>query len=192
MLRIAGENALGTITEPLTLDAYAALRQADDRYVTELVRGIVVREPRPGRLHGRTQVRLGHLLQSWADAYGDAEVTAGSGYVLADDPATVRGPDVAVVLSPAPEGSRVGGWTRGAPDVAIEVLSPHDTSSAMQRKTLEYLEAGARLVWIVDPGARTVTLYRPDGTARVLREDDTLEGGDVLPDFGVRVGELFR
>lgn len=183
---------MGTITEPLTLEAYAALDEPDDGYLTELVRGIVVREPRPGWLHGRTQIRLGHLLQSWADAHGDAEVTAESGYVLAEEPATVRGPDVAVVLGPAPKRSRVGGWTQGAPDVAIEVLSPHDTSSAMQRKTLQYLEVGARLVWIVDPGARTVTVYRPDGTARVLREDDTLEGGDVLPDFGGRVGELFR
>lgn len=183
---------MGPITEPLTLEAYAALHEADDRYLTELVCGIVVREPRPGWLHGRTQIRLGHLLQSWADAHGDAEVTAESGYVLAEDPATVRGPDVAVILGPAPKRSRAGGWTQGAPDVAIEVVSPHDTSSAMQRKTLDYLEAGARLVWIVDPEARTVTAYRPDGTARLLREEDTLEGGDVLPAFSVGVGELFR
>ncbi len=61
----------------------------------------------------------------------------------------------------------------------------------MQRKTLDYLEAGARLVWIVDPIARTVTVYRPDGSARVLREDETLDGEDTLRGFSVPLSDLW-
>lgn len=55
-----------TTTEPLTLQAYAAMRESDARFVTELVRGRIEREPRPARLHGRVQVRLGHALDAWA------------------------------------------------------------------------------------------------------------------------------
>ena len=84
-----------------------------------------------------------------------------------------------------------GGWIRGAPDVVVEVLSPTDTSSRMQRKTLEYLGAGALRVWIVDPGARTVTVYRPDGSATLLRGQETLDGEDVLPGFSLDLEELF-
>ena len=179
------------VAKLMSLESYATLDEPDDRHVTELVGGMVVREPRPGRLHGRIQVRLGHALQSWADAHGRAEVTAESGYILADEPAIVRGPDVALVLDPRPTVGEPGGWTRGAPDLAVEVLSPSDSSSMIQQKTLDYLETGARIVWIVDPVARTVTTYRPDGSARLLRADETLDGEDLLPGFTLPLATLF-
>ena len=98
---------------------------------------------------------------------------------------------MAVVLEPGSSEGEPGGWFRGAPDVAAEVLSPSDTSSAMLQKTLEYLEAGARLVWIVDPDARTVTVHRPDGSANILRDHQTLTGENVLDGFAVGVAEIF-
>lgn len=174
----------------LTLSEYAALDEPDESHVTELVCGVVVREPRPGRSHGRLQARIAGLLDAWARRVG-AEVTTESGYILSDDPATVRGPDVAVVLAPGSTEDVPGGWVRGAPDVAVEVLSPSDSSTMMQRKTLDYLQAGARRVWIVDPASRTVTVYRPDGSARVLREHGMLDGEDVLEGFSVALAELF-
>jgi Uma2 family endonuclease len=174
----------------LTLEEYAALPD-EDEYVSELVRGVVVREPRPGERHGRVQVRVAAELDAWARRTG-AVVTAESGYILSEGPATLRGPDVAVVLRPRSTEGEPGGWVRGAPDVAVEVLSASNTSSAMQEKTLEYLEGGAALVWVVDPAARTVTVYRKDGSAHILREADTLEGEDVLDGFSVLVADLFR
>lgn len=179
-----------TNTALLTLAEYAALDERDDAYRSELVRGTVVREPRPSRAHGRMQVRLAYRLEAWARTH-DAEVTVESGYVLSEDPATVRGPDVAVVVGPREGRGEPGGWTRGAPDVAVEVLSPSDASSAVQRKVLEYLEAGVRLVWIVDPEAGTILVHRPDGSARLLRGDDLLGGEDVLEGFSVTLDELF-
>jgi Uma2 family endonuclease len=128
-------------------------------------------------------------LKAWARGR-HAKVTVESGYILSEDPATVRGPDVAVVLVPRSTEGEPGGWTRGAPDVVVEILTPSDTSSAIQRKTLDYLEAGARLVWLVDPDAETVTVQRPDGTANILRPHDVLTGEDVLPGFSVEVGEV--
>ena len=97
---------------------------------------------------------------------------------------------MAVVLKPRPSEGEPGGWVRDAPDVAVEVLSPSDTSSAVHQKVLEYLEAGARLVWLVDPEARTVTVHRPDGSANVLREHETLTGEGVLGGFSVEVREV--
>lgn len=181
-----------TTAETLTLEAYAALREPDERGVTELVRGRIVREPRPARLHGLLQVRLVYALEAWAESFGNAEVTAESGYILSERPATVRGPDVAVVVDPSPASDEPGGWTRGAPDLAVEVLSPSEASTAVQRKTLDYLEAGTRLVWIVDPAARTVTVYRPDGSASLLRGSETLHGENVLPSFELPLDRLFR
>jgi Uma2 family endonuclease len=174
----------------LTLAEYAALDEPDERFVSELVRGVVVREPRPGSEHGRAQVAVAHALKRWARTVG-ADVTAESGYILSDDPPTLRGPDVAVVVDPRSSRGEPGGWTRGAPDVVVEVLSPSDTSSAMQEKTLDYLNAGAKLIWLVDPTARTVTVVRADGTARILRARDTLQGEDILPGFSVAVSEFF-
>lgn len=180
-----------TETTLLTLAEYAALDEPGDEYVTELVRGVVVRELRPRRLHGLVQAELAYQLKAWAKERG-AEVTVESGYILSEEPATLRGPDVAVVLEGRSAEGQPGGWVRDAPDVAVEVLSPSDTSSAMQQKVLEYLEAHARLVWIVDPAAHTVTVHRPDGSANILREHQTLTGEDVLPGFSLEVREIFE
>lgn len=182
---------MSTETTLLTLADYAALDEPEDAYRTELVRGVVVREPRPRELHGAVQVTLAFHLKARARPRG-ARVTADSGYILFEEPATVRGPDVAVVLEPRPTEGQPGGWVRGAPEVAVEVLSPSDSSMGVQEKTLEYLEAGARLVWIVDPDAHTVTVYRPDGSANLLREHDVLEGEDVLPGFSLPAREIFE
>lgn len=181
---------MATDTTLLTLADYAALDEPEDFYVTELVRGIVVREPRPRRRHGEIQVELAFHLRAWAKPRG-ARVTVESGFVLAVDPPTVRGPDVAVTVEAPEEDEGPGGWVRGAPDVAVEILSPSDASTAIHRKTLEYLEAGARLVWIVDPEAHTVMVQRPDGSANLLRGEQTLTGEDVLEGFSLRLTELF-
>ena len=179
-----------TNTTPISVAEYAALDEHDERHLTELVRGVVVREPRPRHRHGEIQVELAFHLRAWAGTR-HAMVTAESGYILSEDPATVRGPDVAVVLERRSSEGQPGGWVRGAPDLAVEILSPSDTSSAIQQKTLEYLEAGARLVWIVDPDARTVTIYRPDGSANLLREHDRLTGEEVVVGFSLALTDVF-
>lgn len=80
----------------------------------------------------------------------------------------------------------------GAPDLAVEVLSPSDDPVDVQQKVRDYLEAGARLVWVVAPSARAVTVYRADGSARLLREGEALEGEDVLPGLHIPLAELFE
>jgi Uma2 family endonuclease len=82
------------------------------------------------------------------------------------------------------------GFLHGAPDLAIEILSPSNTVQAMKKKALDYFESGSRVVWIVDPGGRTVTVLWPDGSETTIT--DTLTGEDVLPGFSVEITEVFR
>ena len=180
-----------TTAETLTLEAYASLDDGGDEYVTELVRGRLVREPRPGRRHGQLQARVAHLLTVWVLDRGVGEVFTESGVVLRHDPPTLRGPDVAVLLDPTRDHSGPGGWLAGAPDVAVEVLPPSDSSVAIQQKVLDYLEGGAARVWILDPETLSATVFRPDGSASVIKEDGTLTGEDVLPGFSVTLEALF-
>jgi Uma2 family endonuclease len=83
-------------------------------------------------------------------------------------------------------------FLRGAPDLAVEVLSPSDTLSRVEQKASEYIEAGARLVWIIAGEAKTATVYRADGSARLLGEHESLEGEDVLPGLTIPIAELFH
>jgi Uma2 family endonuclease len=113
-----------------------------------------------------------------------------TGFVLFDDRQTVRAPDAAVVLR-----DRLAGppdaFVPLAPDLAVEVLSPSDRMADAMSKVSMYLQAGVRLVWLVDPAERTVTIFRPDGGLKMLGESDTLDGGDVLPGFSLPVVEIF-
>jgi Uma2 family endonuclease len=78
-----------------------------------------------------------------------------------------------------------------APDLAIEVLSKGNTPGEMTRKLRDYFRAGVRLVWYLDPDARTLRGYTSPEQCEVFREGDLVTGGDVLPGFQFRLGDLF-
>ena len=77
------------------------------------------------------------------------------------------------------------------PDLVVEILSKGNTPKEMKRKLGEYFKAGVRLVWYVDPSKRTVTVYTAVDRSTVLHEDDTLDGGDVLPGFSLSIRDWF-
>ncbi len=77
------------------------------------------------------------------------------------------------------------------PDLAVEIVSPNDRADDINDKVHEYLEAGARLVWVFWPRRRAVMVHEPDQPIHELGPDDFLDGGDVLPGFRVRVADLF-
>lgn len=109
-----------------------------------------------------------------------------------DAPSKVRKPDVSVIeRSRLPPKEELDGHCRIAPLLAAEILSPNDLQYETAVKVEEYLRAGVRLVWVVNPETRTVLIYRADGTISGLREHDELSGEDVLPGFRCRVGDLF-
>lgn len=175
----------------LTLEEFERL--PDDETRTELVRGRLVREPPAGMDHGSLAKQLTVLLSSFVDRHALGEVyTADTGFVLFEDPPTVRAPDVAFVSRdrlPSPEDSI--GFGRLAPDLAIEIISPSNSAVEILEKVEDYLEAGTRLVWVVEPRRRSITVYRSRNEIRLLGEDDALEGYDVLPGFRLRIAEVF-
>jgi Uma2 family endonuclease len=176
----------------LTLDEFAVL-PPEDGYRLELSRGRLVREPAPGLGHSEVAGRIYRRLWAAAEEKGAGRVFFHAGFTLSRDPPTVRVPDVAFVRAARlPESVLPEGFGDGAPELAVEVLSPSNSASDIQRKALDYLDAGAALVWIVDPRERTVTVYRSPSDIRILGARDVLEGEQVLPDLRVPVGELFR
>ncbi|RKU32113.1 hypothetical protein C6499_03745 [Candidatus Poribacteria bacterium] len=78
------------------------------------------------------------------------------------------------------------------PDLAIEVISPTDVHYRIVRKAFDYLEAGTRLVWVLDPVAKTVTVYRSENDIEILTHDATLTGEEIVPGFTCPVGQLFE
>jgi Uma2 family endonuclease len=109
-----------------------------------------------------------------------------------DHPNRVRKPDVSVVLRSRLRADQLEvGFLTIPPDLAVEVLSPNDLAYDIERKVVDYLNAGVRLIWIVIPPTRTVRIQRLDGTAQHLKADDHLTGEDLLPGFSCKVGELF-
>lgn len=86
---------------------------------------------------------------------------------------------------------RPKGYFHGAPDLAVEVLSPNETAKQVAEKLADYFESGAQLVWIVNPADKTVTVYRSLVSLKVLRPGDALDGEDIVPGFSMPVVELF-
>ncbi len=78
------------------------------------------------------------------------------------------------------------------PDLAVEVVSPSDTLNRIQEKVFAYLEAGTQLVWILEPRAKTVTVYRSETEITLLTRNDTLSGEEVVEGFSCQVSELFE
>jgi Uma2 family endonuclease len=160
----------------------------------ELIDGALVEMPPVGGVHGDVTGRICRRLVEHVEAHGAGKVLVGDvGFVLGlpHDPDRVRAPDVAFVSHERLQGGRAPeGFLRGAPDLAVEVLSPRDNSLDIQRKVRDWLEAGSRLVWVVAPAARTTTAYRADGSARLVRDDETLDGEDVLPGLSIRLSDV--
>jgi Uma2 family endonuclease len=175
---------------PLSIEEFARLPE-DPLYLYELVDGRLVREPRPANDHGWLVIKLGHYLMQFVEERRSGFVTTESGYVLQPSRATVRGPDVAYVRRERAPDFPLGGYPRIAPDLVAEVLSPSDRRHAMALKVAEYLDAGVRVVWLVDPRQQTVTVHRPEAAPRVLGIDDELDGHDALPEFRLPLAKLF-
>jgi Uma2 family endonuclease len=114
------------------------------------------------------------------------------GFTLARDPDTVLCPDVAFVASERLAALVIGQpFPELAPDLAVEVLSPGDRRAAVQAKVGEYLAAGVRAVWVLDPATRTVGVHPPGSVEQLLAADDVLDGGNVVPGFRCPVEALF-
>src|SRR2546423_1711026 len=164
-----------------------------DGFRYELIEGELRRMSPAGHDHGRIgmelAVPLGHYIKS--KRLGKVYL-AETGFKLRSNPDTVRAPDIAFIRQERVEqaGSVTGFWN-GAPDLAVEVTSPGDTVTEVEEKVTEWLEAGTRMLWVISPKLKTVTVYRSLTDITILTEKDTLDGGEVVPGFQIPVAEIF-
>lgn len=153
----------------------------------------MVEVPGAGMLHGLIAALVYDLLRAFVRERDLGLVLPdGVGYLLDRRPDLLRIPDVSFVSwQRIPEEGASEGFWPFAPDLAVEVVSPNDRAEDVRDKVREYLAAGARLVWVLWPKHRSVTLYAAGGATRDLRPDAELDGGDALPGFRVPVAALF-
>jgi len=144
--------------------------------------------------HGRVAMRIGSLLDQHVRRSGSGTVFAAeTGFILSRDPDTVLAPDVAFVSSERLAGLKdTSGYLELAPDLAVEVISPTDTFTEVEKKASIWLQAGTRMVLLVDPAARSVYVYRGRKQVVALDESDELEADDVVPGWRVLVGTFFE
>jgi Uma2 family endonuclease len=169
------------------------LRLPDDDLRHELIRGVLTTMTPPGWQHGKLTSRIDRSLGTFVEQHGLGEVATGEpGFRLAENPDTVRAPDVAFIQRDRlPTAAAEPGFFRGAPDLAVEVISPSDLYTEVDEKVAEWLEHGTRLVLVVNPRRRTVAVHRPDRLVRILGTDDTLDGEEVVPGWTLPVRDLF-
>jgi Uma2 family endonuclease len=184
-------------TRPVTAEEFAAFVERPEnagRYF-ELDEGEIIELPPPKPPHGFVSITVGALLWTYCRQRGRGYLFSNdTGVVLARDPDTVRGPDVMLYDddTPADEIVAMESNLETPPVLAVEILSPGNRHGQIVRKVAQCLNAGVRLVWVIDPPAQEVTVHRPDAEPDVIGSDGTLNGGDALPRLSIKVAELFR
>jgi Uma2 family endonuclease len=157
----------------------------------ELVQGRVVTMPPAQGPHGFSCLAIGSFIfqHARANRLGFA-LSNDTGVVLARNPDTVRGPDVAFWcyerLPKLPKG-----YIPIAPDLAVEVISPSNRLQAIRQKIREYFANGTKRVWVIYPETRKVRVFVSPSKSSVLSETDTLDGEEVIPGFRCNVADLF-
>lgn len=180
-------HATPPFSTPMTAEELEHVSYPDK--VTELIRGrLVVREP-PGTRHGAIASRLTHLLADFVYRNGRGVVFAqDTGFQIQSNPDTVRAPDVAFLAAERAGAIHDRGYARVAPDIVAEVLSPDDRPGEVRDKVADWLAAGVKLVWVIDPRRRARDVYRADGS--VATGESHLDGENVLPGFTCAVDDV--
>ena len=180
-----------TNQERLTLEEFERLPDADE--VLELSRGVLVREPQPPAQHGAVVINLLRELDAHVRDRELGRAVVEAGFLLAEDPPTVRRPDAAFVsFDRWPAETLPEGMWPIAPDIAVEVVSPSNRAADIHEKVLQYLQAGVGVVWVVQPTTHTVEVWRGPADIHVIRGDEALDGGDLLPEFRLSISRLFE
>lgn len=158
----------------------------------EVIDGELVAVNPNGRRHTRILVNLIYALMTIVRPRRLGEVLMpNSGIVFAERPLVVRVPDTGFIRADRLQDVDDRGYFRGVPDLVVEVVSPSDRAGQVIAKVLLWLDAGATLVWSVDPESETVTSFKAGQAPRILTINDTLDGDEALPGFAVPVRDRF-
>jgi Uma2 family endonuclease len=177
------------------LSAEDLLNMPHDGWRYELIEGVLHRMPPPGFAPGSLAAQIGGLLFSHVHQHKLGRVLAAeTGFQIASDPDTVGAPDVSFVSNERLlhlEFDRQR-YFPGAPDFLVEVLSPSDSYSDVEKKVARWLAAGARLVVLADPSKELLFAHRPGQPVQILSEDEVLDASDVVTGWKVRVSDIFE
>lgn len=178
-------------TELMTADQLLAL--PDDGYRYELVRGELRKAPLDGARHGEVSLQIAVALFDYVERNDlGAVLAANTGFLIGSDPDHVRAPDAAFVRRERVEAAGlVAGYWPGPPDLAVEVISPHDRYTEVEEKVADWLASGVQLVVLVNPRNRTVTRRAPGQDPVILTEQDTLTGDPAVPGWQMAVRDIF-
>jgi Uma2 family endonuclease len=182
---------MGATKTLLTLEEFARLPDAENGLAQELDEGELIRMTVPKPRHNRVRNRIYQNFVDYLRIHPVGEVFIEEGFVLSEEPATLRIPDVSFLRRERAVAGNLDEWFVGAPDLAIEVASPGDTPPDLLRRVSQYLKAGSRVVWVVYPTAREVHVFEASGAVRVLRSGESLEAPELLPGFSLPLDELF-
>ncbi len=177
------------ITSLLTLEEFAQLPGNGVRH--EMNAGELITMPPPKSLHTRIAQAIFNGIQlalresSWGETFIEA------GYLLSREPLTVRQPDVSVLRKQRIQSTPPEDYFEGAPELAVEIVSPSHSAQDLEINIEQYLHSGAKQVWILYPKTKRVHVFTLGSQLTILDETQTLEGGDLLPGFSVKVADLF-
>jgi Uma2 family endonuclease len=174
---------------PLTLEQFARLPADGARH--EMDAGTLITLPPAKSLHTLIAVTALEALQQYLKPFSAARALPEAGYVLVQDPLTIRQPDVSVIGKERIAATEADSYFQGAPDLAVEIVSPSDSAQDLETKVRQYLQAGAQQVWVLYPKTKNIHVFSGARSLRILDENQTLEGGELLPGFSIKVSDLF-
>jgi Uma2 family endonuclease len=161
----------------------------------EIVDGVLKEVLPVGAYESKLEFLVARHLQSYVDA-GKASgevLPASARFRLCRDPDIVRGPDASFTPSgKLPPGPLPDTHLDLAPDLAVEIVSKSNTAEEIERKIIDYLQAGVRMVWVIYPETRTAYLYTSMDKVQRIEESGELDGGDAMPGFRLKLAQLFQ
>ncbi len=180
---------MATTTNLLSWQAFEQL--PDDGMYHEVIEGELISLPPPKSRHSLIASNVAEALRAFKQR-GLGRVLAEAGYKLSDDPPTWIQPDISLLRTERIHNTAPDGYFIGAPDLAVEIVSPSESARDLDRKVEALLTAGAIAVWVLFPDTRHVWVFVGDGTSFSRGMNDTLSLPELLPEWELPVAKLFE
>ena len=184
---------LQTATKELTAEEFYSWANCPENWdkVCELEEGVIVEMSRPGKRHGLVCANVCGVLRNYVISRGRGYIRSkDTGIIVLRNPDTVRGPDVLLFDDATDVDEVEEKYGETPPLLAVEVLSPNDTHGVIMPRVIQLRSFGVKLVWVIDPDARTVIVHGHGGD-RAVKDDQELTGNGILEGFACRVAEFF-
>lgn len=178
-------------TETRLMTAEDLWQLPDDGQRHELVDGVLITMPPNSAAHGQVAATFGTALWKYVETHKLGVPLATCGYILRRNPDTVRAADISFIRQ-ARKARLEEGYPTRAPDLAVDIIDPWERYLDVMQKTYEWLDAGTRMVMLIDPRRHSVTIHRPTSTSNTLTEDDQIDGADVVPGWTMPIRALFE